>query len=255
MSFDVAAEAYDSFMGRFSEPLAVSFAAWCGLQRPAHALDVGCGTGALTRVLTDRLGERAVTAVDPSDSFVTAARARFPAVDIRQAGAELLPFPDDAFDAALAELVVHFMTDPAAGVHEMVRVTRPGGLVAACVWDFVGGRAPQTRFFSALRRITPDTEDETGRTGGRRGDLGRLLRAAGCDDVEEGKLSVEVGFEGFDGWWEPYTHGVAPAGRQLAALPGPDRERVRQEARRLVPDRPFTIRATAWTGRGRAPRG
>ena len=252
MSFDVAAEAYDSFMGRFSMPLAVSFAAWAGVQRPARALDVGCGTGALTRVLVDRLGGAAVTAVDPSSPFVAAARDRFPGVDVRQAGAESLPLPDDAFDAALAELVVHFMTDASAGLREMVRVTRPEGVVAACVWDFVGGRAPQTRFFAALRRIAPHAEDETERIGGRRGDLGRLLRDAACVEVEEGELSVEVGFEGFEDWWEPYTHGVAPAGRQLAALPRADRDRVRQEARRLVPDAPFTVRATAWAARGRS---
>lgn len=253
MSFNVAGEAYDSFMGRYSVPLAPAFAAWAGVARPARALDVGCGTGALTRALVDRLGSHAVTGVDPSPSFVAAARSRLPGVDIRPASAESLPFPDHVYDATLAELVVHFMTDAALGTREMVRVTRPGGLVAVCVWDFVGGRAPQTRFFAALRAVARGVEDETQRAGARRGDLESLLRRAGCVDVERGELSVEVGYDGFDDWWEPFTLGVAPAGRQLAALAEEDRERVRAEARRLVPDGPFVVRATAWAARGRVP--
>ncbi|MBN9450283.1 MAG: class I SAM-dependent methyltransferase [Bosea sp.] len=156
MSFDVAAEAYDRFMGRFSQPLAEEFATWARLPESGRALDVGCGPGALVAVLATRLGERSVSAIDPSASFVAAARERFPAADVREASAEDLPFPDASFDATLAALVVHFMTDAAVGVREMVRVTRPGGVVAACVWDFAGGRAPQTAFFRSLSTVADD---------------------------------------------------------------------------------------------------
>ncbi len=139
MSFAVPAEAYDAFMGRYSMQLASGFAAFAGIEPGHRVLDVGCGPGALVAELVRRLGANAVAAADPSEPFVTAARQRHPGVDIRLAAAEELPFPDNAFDAALAQLVVHFMTDAVAGVAEMARVTRPDGVVAACVWN---GRQP-----------------------------------------------------------------------------------------------------------------
>ncbi|MBN9153571.1 MAG: class I SAM-dependent methyltransferase [Microbacterium sp.] len=253
MSFDVAAEAYDRFMGRFSQPLAEEFATWARLPESGRALDVGCGPGALVAVLATRLGERSVSAIDPSASFVAAARERFPAADVREASAEDLPFPDASFDATLAALVVHFMTDAAVGVREMVRVTRPGGVVAACVWDFAGGRAPQTAFFRSLSTVADDVDDESGRVGARAGDIPALLRGAGCLDVVEDELTVAVRYEGFEEWWSTYTLGVAPPGRQLAALASADRERVREHARAALPAGPFTVTATAWAARGVAP--
>ena len=138
MTFDVTAAAYAAFMGRWSQPLALGFADLAGVRGGQRALDVGCGPGALTEQLVARLGSAAVAAIDPSASFVAATRERFPDVDARSGSAEELPFADDAFDLALAQLVVHFMADPVRGLAEMARVTRPGGLVAACVWDHGG---------------------------------------------------------------------------------------------------------------------
>ena len=252
MSFEVPAEAYDTFMGRYSRPLAEVFAEFAGLPEDGRVLDVGSGTGALTTVLARRFGESEVAAVDPSASFVATAAARFPWVDVRHGHAEELPFDDHVFAATLAQLVVHFMGDPAVGVGEMRRVTRPGGVVAACVWDFEGGRAPQSRFFQALREVTGAAADESDRAGARRGQLGALLEQAGCNDVVEGELTIEQAFEGFDEWWEPYTLGVAPAGAQLAALDDAGRDRVRDAARALFPPGPFTVAVTAWAARGRA---
>ncbi|WP_382308791.1 class I SAM-dependent methyltransferase [Herbiconiux sp. UC225_62] len=249
--FDVDAEAYDRFMGRFSVPLASTFAEWSGVEAPARVLDVGCGTGALTGALVGLVGSGAVAAVDPSQPFVEAAQERFPGVDVRRASAEALPFGSGTFDAALAELVVHLMPDATAGVYEMARVVVPGGTLSVCVWDFSGGRAPQTRFFAALRSVAPDAEDESERLGARHGDLERLLRNEGLHDVIETELTVDVPFTGFDDWWEPYTHGIGPAGSQLASLPRAERERVRRAAEALVDDSPFTITATAWAARGR----
>ena len=140
MSFEVAAEAYDRFMGRYSVQLAPQLADFAGIAAGQRVLDVGCGPGALTGELVQRLGAEAVTAVDPSEPFVAAAKARHPGVEVQRASAESLPFDDGAFDAALAQLVVHFMADPVAGLREMARVTRPGGVVAACVWDHAGER-------------------------------------------------------------------------------------------------------------------
>ncbi|GAA5025820.1 class I SAM-dependent methyltransferase [Microbacterium fluvii] len=252
MSFEVAAQSYDRFMGRFSVPLAERFAAFAA-PPPGALLDVGCGPGALTAVLARRAGEEQLSGVDPSESFAAAASARFPLADIRRASAEALPFADAVFSATLAQLVVHFMADADAGAREMLRVTRPGGVVAACVWDFAGGRAPQSLFFSALADVVDDVEDESHRVGAHRGDLRALLEKAGCGEVTEAELSVQVPIAGFDDWWEPYTLGVAPAGRQLAALSPADRERVRAAARPLVPDGHFSVTATAWAARGLRP--
>ena len=133
MSFDVGADAYTRFMGRYSEPLAARFADLAGVRPGQRALDVGCGPGALTAELAGRLGAGEVCAVDPSESFAGAAGERLPGVTVSVAAAERLPFPDGAFDAVLAQLVVHFMADPVAGLREMGRVTRRGGVVGACV--------------------------------------------------------------------------------------------------------------------------
>jgi len=119
-----AAEAYDSFMGRFSRPLSGQMADLASIRAGQRVLDVGCGTGALTGELVERLGPSGVAATDPSEPFVAATRARNPGVDVRRAPAERLPFGDKSFDAALAQLVVHFMRDPVAGLTEMGRVTR-----------------------------------------------------------------------------------------------------------------------------------
>src|SRR5207302_4140857 len=111
--------------------------------------------------LVARCGADAVSAADPSESFVLAARERYPGVDVRRAAAEELPFPDDEFDAALAQLVVPFMADPLAGLREMARVTRRGGVAAACVWDHAGGRSPLTVFWEAVRELRPNARDES----------------------------------------------------------------------------------------------
>src|SRR5688572_14261320 len=124
MSFSVPAASYDRFMGRYSVLLAPQLADLAGVAAGQRALDVGCGPGALTGELVRRLGEDAVSAVDPSEPFVAAARERYPGVSVQLAPAEALPFPDDSFDTSLAQLVVHFMTDPVAGLGEMARVTR-----------------------------------------------------------------------------------------------------------------------------------
>ncbi len=113
-----------------------------GVRSGQRVLDVGCGPGALTGELVARAGASHVSAVDPTEGFVAAAGERHPGVDVRRAGAEELPFADGEFDASLAQLVVHFMADPARGLAEMARVTRPNGVVSACVWDFAGGQSP-----------------------------------------------------------------------------------------------------------------
>lgn len=249
MAFDDAA-AYAQFMGRFSEPLAVSFAGLSGVRQGQTALDVGCGGGALTAELVRRLGVSAVSACDPSEAFVAATRARFPGVEVTQAVAERLPYDDDAYDVVLAQLVVHFLDDPAAGIAEMARVTRPGGRVAACVWD--GELGPLGTFGRAVRDLDPDTAQTPPRAGTREGHLAELLAAAGLGEVEAGGLDVRVGFSGFEEWWAPYTLRVGPPGDHVASLDASARERLRSRCAELLPEGPFEVTARAWTAVGRA---
>ena len=161
MSFAAGPDAYDRFMAWYSVPLAPGFADFASIEAPQLVLDVGCGPGALDERLARRVGAHAVTAVDPSPGFVEAAQERNPDVAVRQAEAEQLPFDDESFDAALAQLVVHFMAEPIAGLREMRRVTRSGGVVAACVWDHAGGSGPIARFWETAHELDPDVRDES----------------------------------------------------------------------------------------------
>jgi SAM-dependent methyltransferase len=252
MSFAVGADQYDRFMGRYSVPLAPAFADFAGVVAGQHVVDVGCGPGALTLELVGRLGADAVSAVDPSESFVVAARERHPGVEVQQAAAEELPFADDAFGAALAQLVVHFMADPVAGLSEMARVTSADGVVAACVWDHAGGRGPLSVFWDAARELDPDVDDESRLAGARQGHLVELFEAAGLRDVEEGDLSVDVEHPSFEEWWEPFTFGVGPAGGLVARLDPDRRAQLRELCREKHPGAPFVVSAPVWAARGRA---
>lgn len=250
MSFAVSAGAYDRFMGKYSAQLSPQLVDYAGLRAGQRAIDVGCGPGALTRVLIERLGPTQTCAVDPSGSFVQAARERFPGVDIRRAAAEHLPFPDASFDAALAQLVVHFMTDPVAGLGEMARVVRPGGVVATCVWDHAGERSPVSLFWRAARELDPAVPDESGRAGARDGHLAELLVGAGLRRVETTAISASVVEPTFDSWWEPFTLGVGPAGAYLAGLAGEQSARLQARCRELLGRPPIEVTAYAWTARG-----
>jgi SAM-dependent methyltransferase len=250
VTFDVAAEAYDQFMGRYSVRLSAQLADLAGVGPGQHVLDVGCGPGALTAELSKRVGAAHVVAIDPSASFVEAARLRNPGVDVRRASAEALPFADDAFDAALAQLVVHFMTDPVAGIREMARVTRPGGIVVACVWDVAGHRAPMSPFWAAARALDPGAGGEATLAGARQGHLVELFRDAGLRDVEESVLTADTEHASFEEWWDPFEHGVGPAGSYAAGLSESERARVREIARSMLSAGPVTIVARAWAARG-----
>jgi len=252
VSFDVAADAYDRFMGRYSRQLSPQFADCAGIRNGQRVIDVGCGPGALTGELVARVGSDHVAAVDPSAPFVEAVRARQPGVDVRMAPAEDLPFASDEFDAALAQLVVHFMSDPVAGLREMARVSRSGGVVSACVWDHAGGLGPLSVFWNAARELDPGVRDESDLAGAREGHLGELLAAAGLNRIEQTSLISSVEHPTFEEWWEPFTGGVGPAGAHVATLDAGRRAELRERCRRMLGDGPFVVTATAWAARGLA---
>jgi SAM-dependent methyltransferase len=180
--------------------------------------------------LIRRLRPDAVWAVDPSERFVAAVGARYPGVRAQRA-AEELPFEDRLFDAALAQLVVHFMADPVMGLREMARVTQPRGVVAACVWDHAGGRGPLGLFWAAPRELDPHVEDESQLAGASRGHLGEPFRAAALHEVQESAIVVDVEHPSFEEWWEPFLLGVGPAGSYVARLDSGRRARLRDLCR------------------------
>jgi len=249
MSFTVPA-AYDRFMGRYSVLLAPQLADLADVRAGQRALDVGCGPGALTGELVKRLGAEPVSAVDPSEPFVAAVTERYPGVDARRALAEELPFPDLTFDATLAQLVVHFMNDPVAGLAEMRRVTRSSGVVAACVWDHAGDQGPLSLFWTTARRHDSGVEDESELPGVRQGHLGELFRDAGLDQVEETRLTVVVEHATFEEWWEPFELGVGPAGSYVTSLDPTGQVELRELMREELPAAPFALTAVAWAARG-----
>lgn len=256
MTFDVAADAYTRFMGRFSEPLAVEFTAMLTLKPGDRALDVGCGPGALTAVLVAALGETAVSAIDPSVPFVESVRSRFPGVDTQLAAAEHLPYADDTFDLCTSQLVVHFMTDPVAGIREMARVTKPSGTIAVNTWDFANGDGPLAPFPEVRRSLDPQSHAESALPGTAEGDLERLFSQAGIENVRSGVATVRVRFASFDEWWEPFTLGVGPVGEYMKTLTTAGVAALRHAcAERLPSSGSFETVASAWVAIGTAPHG
>jgi SAM-dependent methyltransferase len=252
VSFDVAAEAYDGFMGRYSRLLSPQMADFAGVRSGQRVLDVGCGPGALTAELVARVGASGVAAVDPSEPFIAAVLERHPGVEVLQASAEQLPFPALTFDATLAQLVVHFMPDPNRGLAEMARVTRRDGVVSACVWDHAGGLGPLGLFWRPARELDPEVDDESELPGVREGQLAELFEAAGLRAVEETVFWVTVEHATFEAWWEPFTKGVGPAGSYLASLSAHCQVELREMCRTMVPATPFVVTARAWAARGLA---
>ena len=251
-SFRAPADAYDRFIGRYGAELAAALIAFAGLEPGMRALDVGCGPGALTKALADRLGAENVAGADPSEPFAEACAARLPGVEVVVAEAESLPFADGAFDAALAQLVVNFMPDAAKGVREMARVTRPGGVVAACVWDYAGEMTLLRAYWDAAREVDPEraarADEGAVMQWCREGELAELWRTVGLRDVRFGEIVVRASYASFEDLWSPFPTGVGPAGAYCKSLDSGLRDALRSAYRsRLgVGDEPFELTARAW---------
>jgi SAM-dependent methyltransferase len=255
-TFLTSGSEYDRFMGRYSAPLAHLFADAAGVAAGQRALDVGCGPGALTTVLVERLGIDSVAACDPSPPFLDDCRARLPGIDARQGRAEQIPFEHAAFDAALAQLVLHFVSDPPAAATEMQRTVKPGGVVAACVWDFRGGMEMLGHFWDAATALDHDAPAE-GRTlrFGAPGEIVEVFAASGLRDVEETLLTVDSQYSGFDELWSGFMAGIGPAGSYTVSLADDRRERLRQDLYERVgaPSGSFSLSAVARCAVGRVP--
>jgi SAM-dependent methyltransferase len=252
MTFDVSGNAYDNFMGRYARELAPVFADFAGIDSRGSVLDVGCGSGILTEELASRVGPENVSAVDPSP-LVEACAARVPGADVRKGAAEALPWPDATFDATIAQLVLHFLDDPVAGLVEMGRVTSPGGTVAACTWNFEEMLLLRN-FWQAARSVVPAAPAETPELDSLEA-FAALADRAGLEEVESAPLDVSTSYESFDELWGSFQQGVGPAGDFCASLDEETRAAVRDEYRRRVgdPQGAFTLSAQAWALRGRVP--
>ncbi len=220
-------------------------------------LDVGCGPGGLARALADVVGAENVSAVDPSEPFAKTCREQLPGADVRVAAAEELPFADDSFDGAFAQLVVNFMSDAERGVGEMKRVVKQGGTVAACTWDYAGEMTMLRAYWDAAREIAPEAAQVDEAATMRYAtveELTGLWQKVGLDEVRGGELWVSAAYEDFDDLWLPFPSGIGPAGAFCAALEPERQEALRTAfARRLGdPSGPFELRARAWYAVGRA---
>jgi len=255
-TFRASAAAYDRLVGRYGPQLAAAMLDFARVEEGMRALDVGCGPGALTRALAQRLGPSAVSAADPSAPFADACRERVPGAGVVVAGAEQLPFADDAFDAVLSQLVVNFMSDAHAGVREMARVARAGAVLAACVWDYAGEMTLLRAFWDAAREVDPErgaaADEGIVMRWCREGELAGLWRDCGQRDVRLEALTVSASYDSFEDLWAPLPTGVAPSGAFCASL-DPERRAALREAFRLrlgAGDEPFELTARAWAVAG-----
>lgn len=252
--FAVSAEHYDSFMGRYAPTLAVALADAAGVKPGMRVLDVGGAPGGLTRELVARVGAANVAAIDPAPQFVAACRDRNPGADVREGVAEALPWADGEFDATLSSLVIGFMRDADHGVREMTRVTRPIGVLAACMWDTTSGGMTMLRiFWAAVRQANPDAQGERRIAGRTAGDIARRFTRAGLKDVIDSTLTARAEYVGFDDFWQPFTLAVGPAGQHLRSLPEDRQTSIRETCRKALPARRFSLEARAWYARGMVP--
>jgi ubiquinone/menaquinone biosynthesis C-methylase UbiE len=248
---------YTGRIGRYGPSLALGLMQAAGVRRGQRALDVGCGQGALTAPLTTELGAANVCAIDPDESAVRACRANVPGADVRVGVAEELPFRDGEFDVVLAQLVVSLMTDARAGMREMRRVARKGGLVGTCVWDFAEGMTVLRAFWDAATAQDPAAarhDQAATRPFASERELGALARGAGLTAVQTGALTASAAYSGFDDLWHPLVAPDGSPGAYFATLDPPAREALRDAVweRLARPRGPFRLDARAWYVTGRA---
>jgi len=254
--FEVAAETYDRYVGRYGAALAAAHVARLAPEPGDPVLDVGCGPGALAEALAAAVGAGNVCAVDPSAPFVEACRERVPGADVRLGTAEELPDFGRSFALASSQLVVNFMTEPQAGLRAMRAAVRPGGTVASVVWDYAQGMTMLRAFWDAALELDPDAPDEARTMSLCTPDaLAALWSSCGLADVETADVVVHATYEDFADFWEPFPIGPGPAGRYCAGLSPERRDALAQACHRRLgsPGGRFTLSARAWFVRGTVP--
>jgi SAM-dependent methyltransferase len=253
-------EAYEQFMGRWSRDLAAPFVEFAGVKAGDEVLDVGSGTGALSAAVLSSAKPTRVIGVDPSSAYVEYARARTKdeRATFEVGDGQQLRFADASFDKVLSLLVINFIPDSGRALREMSRVTRPGGAIAAAVWDYGEGMEMLRIFWDEVVALDPssDRRDERHMPLCRRGELAALWRQHGLRDITEAPLVIALPFKSFDDFWEPFLKGQGPAGAYVTSLSEPRRLALRDRLRqRLGQDgsRPFTLQARAWAVKGVVP--
>jgi SAM-dependent methyltransferase len=253
------AEAYERFMGRWSRRLAKLLIGFGGVADGERVLDVGCGTGSLTFALAETANLAAITGVDLTQGFLDFARARNidPRIAFEHGDARALPFADNSFDRAFAMLVLHFLPDAMRAVAEMRRVVRPGGTVAAAVWDLYGGQPHIRMIWDIAAVLDPGLERPLFRPMAAPGEMEEAWRALGLLDVEQTSLTIRVEFSGFEDFWSPFLLGEGPHGQYVAKLTEAVRAVLQEHARRAYlanrPDGPRSFVSVAWACRGIVP--
>lgn len=254
MTFAISRESYDRYMGRYSNALAAGLMSFAGVMPGVKVLDVGCGSGALTEALASRLGAPNVAGADPSEQLLQGCVDRVPGVEVRQADAANLPWKDATFDAVVSQLVMNFLPDPGAGLAEMIRVTRPGGAISCCTWDYATGMPMLRTFWDAALEDDESAPDEArGMSLCTEDELVELWERNGLSKVSTGRIEVSVDYVDFDDYWIPFMLGVGPAGAYCASLEPARLQQVRSACFRRLgsPKGPFTLDAHANAVRGR----
>lgn len=256
-------DAYEQQMGRWSRRLAEPFLDFIGPIGEGPILDVGCGTGHLTFAAASRLQTGRIHGLDFSEAYIEHARRRTddPRIEFRVGDACAMPFPSGSFDQVLSLLVLHFVPRAPAAVAEMRRVARPGGVVAAAVWDSRGGFVAQRIFLDTAAALDPSADALRARSFTRPmtrpGNLATAWKAAGLRDIRETALTIRMEFADFDDFWAPYLGGQGPGADYVESLDATARERLREQVCRAYldgePDGPRSYASTAWAVRGVVP--
>jgi SAM-dependent methyltransferase len=256
-----ASAGYENFMGRWSRLLAPAYVAFAGVKDGDRVLDVGAGTGSLATAVAAATKASEIHGIDPSEAFIDAAKrsAKSGRLAFEVGDAQALRFPDATFDRTMSLLAMNFVPDHDKAIGEMRRVTRPGGGVSACVWDYHAGMEMLRFFWDEVVVLDPAMEpkDERHMKLTRQGQLGELWRKAGLINVREAPLTIEQKYASFDDYWGPFLKGAGPGGAYVVSLS--DERRTELEARmrkRLLGDRQdgaFTLEARAWCVRGEVP--